>query len=222
MDETKMPATELANSDDRASSLAELRRRLRNERPPLLLALAEDARAFSARRGERFQFDSRLGKWLNVLRLAWAADDYLGLAMYRVRTALQGAGIPVLPRLLHILSGVLYGIRIGDAVLLREGIYIPHGQVVIDGLVIVGRRCVLAPWTTLGVIQGRVLGPRLGDNVFVGTGAKVLGDVEVGAGAKIGANAVVVSDVPAGATVVGIPAQAIQTQPDADETAGER
>jgi serine O-acetyltransferase len=53
--------------------------------------------------------------------------------------------------------------------------------------------------------------PEIGDGVFIGAGARVLGDVRVGDGAKIGANAVVIHDVPAGATAVGIPARVLDT-----------
>ena len=59
--------------------------------------------------------------------------------------------------------------------------------------------------------------PRLGDDVFVGAGAKILGAVSVGTGARVGANAVVVKDVPAFATVVGIPARVVRTR-DGSET----
>jgi serine O-acetyltransferase len=52
--------------------------------------------------------------------------------------------------------------------------------------------------------------PIIGDNVFIGAGAKVLGAVTVGDGARIGANAVVVCDVPAGATAVGVPARIVE------------
>ena len=60
-------------------------------------------------------------------------------------------------------------------------------------------------------------GPVIGDRVFIGTGAKVLGAITVGDDARIGANAVVIEDVPAGATVVGAPARVVQTDPPAWE-----
>ncbi len=81
----------------------------------------------------------------------------------------------------------------------------------IDGLVKIGRRAVLCPWITIGLQQGNVNGPTLAEGVFVGTGAKILGDVKIGAHAKIGANCVVVHDVPAGATAVGVPARVIES-----------
>ena len=68
----------------------------------------------------------------------------------------------------------------------------------------------LCPWITLGLVHGGIVGPTLAERVFVGTGAKILGDVKIGAFAKIGANAVVVADVPAGATAIGVPARVIE------------
>src|SRR3954451_20657504 len=98
-------------------------------------------------------------------------------------------------------------VSIGDPVVMEPGVYIVHGQVVIDGIVEIKRGTVISPFVTIGLRPGTWQGPKIGRNVIIGTGAKVLGDVTVGDAARIGANAVVVSDVPAGATVVGIPAQ---------------
>lgn len=82
----------------------------------------------------------------------------------------------------------------------------PNGVVVHPGAV-VGPDCLLMQQTTLGVTDGAP--PRLGRGVYVGAGAKILGAVTIGDGAKIGANAVVLIDVPAGATAVGVPARIV-------------
>ena len=66
---------------------------------------------------------------------------------------------------------------------------------------------VIAPWLTLGLRGGDVVGPTIEHSVSIGTGAKVLGRVRVGAGAQIGANAIVLEDVAPGSTVVGVPAR---------------
>lgn len=76
----------------------------------------------------------------------------------------------------------------------------------------IGPNCLLFQQVTLGSLPGGV--PRLGGNVVVGAGAKLLGGITIGDHARIGANAVVLQDVPAGATCVGIPARIIST-PDA-------
>jgi serine O-acetyltransferase len=98
---------------------------------------------------------------------------------------------------------------IGDPVVVRPGVYLPHGQVVIDGLVEIERGTTIAPFVTIGLIAGNLQGPTIGARVNIGTGSKIVGPVTIGANAAIGANAVVVRDVPAGATVAGVPARRI-------------
>jgi serine O-acetyltransferase len=88
-------------------------------------------------------------------------------------------------------------------------VYIAHGQVVIDGLCEVGTGVIIFPFVTIGLRAGDIRGPRVEEDVSIGTGAKLIGPITVGAGARIGANAVVVDDVPAGATVVGVPARIV-------------
>jgi serine O-acetyltransferase len=68
---------------------------------------------------------------------------------------------------------------------------------------------VIFPWVTIGLRAGDFGGPTIGRGVQIGTGAKVIGPVTIGPNAQIGANAVVVDDVPANATVVGLPAKPI-------------
>lgn len=210
----------VASSERPANRLRLLRFELKKRRPRLLTALAEDALAFSVHRGEQPRFDSKVRKWLTVIRLAFVADDYLGVMLYRVRTSLYDAGVPVLPRMLHLVCTTLFGIRIGEYVAIAGGLYVPHGQVVIDGMVLVGPRCFLAPWTTIGVQSGDFHGPVLEGNVFVGSGAKIIGGVTIGERARIGANAVVTEDVPAGATAVGVPAKVIAPAPEAPSVGG--
>ncbi|MCH8851173.1 MAG: hypothetical protein IID41_00810, partial [Planctomycetes bacterium] len=88
------------------------------QRPTLLEAVDADAAVFRVHRGESKQFENRLEKWRDVLRLLWTADDYLGLALYRVRASLHAMGVPILPRLLHFACTFFFGIRIGDLVVL--------------------------------------------------------------------------------------------------------
>jgi serine O-acetyltransferase len=79
--------------------------------------------------------------------------------------------------------------------------------VVIDGFTEIGRGALIAPFVTIGLREGQFEGPSVGSGVSIGTGAKIIGPVRVGNGARIGANAVVVTDIPAGATATGIPAK---------------
>jgi hypothetical protein len=101
-----------------------------------------------------------------------------------------------------------------------------HGNVVIDGRTVIGRNCQINPWVTIGLSNSRrigfsVQGPTIGDNVHIGTGAKILGPITIGNHARIGANAVVVHDVPANTTVVGMPAKALPSRRRALELPGE-
>ena len=126
--------------------------------------------------------------------------------LYRLNRWLRDRRVPLLPALCDRLAIVGWNVNIGAHTVIGAGLYLPHGNVVIDGIVRIGRCCVIAPWVTIGV-NGSVAGPTIGDDVFIGTGAKLLGGIHIGDGARIGANAVVLSDVPAGATAVGVPAK---------------
>ncbi len=160
-------------------------------------------------RGERHEFRSPADAALQIARLAWVSDAFLAQAAYRVKARLQALGVPVLPRLAHRLAMMLAQVSIGDPVIVAPGVYIVHGQVVLDGLVEIGPGVSIAPFVTVGLRAGQVQGAQVARDVSIGTGAKLIGSVRIGAGAQIGANAVVVSDVAPGTTVVGAPARPV-------------
>lgn len=182
---------------------------LRARHPPLRGALAADARVTAMHRGERHEFRSRLDLVLQMLRLAWVSDAFLAQALYRVKARLQALGVPGVPRLAHRLAMALAQVSIGDPVVIEPGVYIVHGQVVIDGIVEIGAGTVVSPFVTIGLRAGELQGPTVGRGVSIGTGAKLIGPIRIGEGARIGAGAVVVDDVPPGATAVGVPARVI-------------
>lgn len=196
----------MSDPDGVAAARAALWRDIRARHPRLRDALPADARITARYRGERHEFRSRLDVVLQIVRLAWVSDAFLAQALYRVKARLQARGVPILPRVAHKLAMATAQVSIGDPVIVAPGIYIIHGQVVLDGLIEVGAGTVIAPWVTVGLRGGVVQGATIEPGVSIGTGAKVIGPVRIGAGAQIGANAVVVEDVPAGATVVGVPA----------------
>jgi serine O-acetyltransferase len=158
-------------------------------------------------RGERHEFGSELDAALQALRLAWVSDAFLAQALYRAKARLQALAVPLVPRLLHKLAMASAQVSIGDPVVVAPGVYIVHGQVVLDGLVRIETGVVISPFVTIGLRAGDVTGPTIERAASIGTGAKLIGPVRVGEGATVGANAVVVADVPAGATVVGVPAR---------------
>ena len=153
------------------------------------------------------------------MRLFWDSDDYAGVALYRLRAALHAHHVPILPRLLHGICSHFFGIRIGANVTIGEGLYLPHGNIVIDGVCVIGEKALIAPWSTLGTRQdSEFFGPTIGDGVQIGTGARVLGDITVGDGARVGANAVVLQDVPPRVLVAGVPARVVKALDGGDPT----
>lgn len=177
--------------------------------PGFRRAVVEDARVTCLQRGERSEFRSMLDTLFQIIRLMWVSDAFTVHVSYRLRAALLRRGVPVLPRILHRFAMRSAQVSIGPGVLMHPGVYLVHGQLVLDGLVEVGGGTVLSPWVTVGLRAGNVQGPKIGHNVNVGTGAKIIGPVTVGPESSIGANAVVISDVAPGATVVGMPAKEV-------------
>jgi serine O-acetyltransferase len=185
-------------------------RALQARHPHLREAVIADARLTAAYRGERAEFRSRLDVAVQIVRLAWVSDAFAAQALYRLKARLQALGVPLVPRLAHRLAMALAQVSIGDPVVVEPGIYILHGQVVIDGQTEIQGGVTIAPWVTIGLRAGDYRGAVIERNVSIGTGAKVIGPVRVGEGARIGANAVVVTDVPPGVTVVGAPARVVE------------
>jgi serine O-acetyltransferase len=182
-------------------------RALQQGHPPFLRAVWADARITAQLRFERSEFTSRLDGVVQILRLMWVSDAFAAQVMYRGKARLQQLRVPVLPRVLHRLAMMHSQVCIGDPVIVEPGIYIAHGQVVIDGLTRVSTGTVLFPWVTLGLKSGVLQGPTVLAHSSIGTGAKLIGPITVGPHASVGANSVVVDDVPEGVTVVGVPAR---------------
>ena len=123
-------------------------------------------------------------------------------------------GLRWLGRFISQLGRWLTGIEIHPGATVGRCVFIDHGMgVVIGETAEVGNGCTIYQGVTLGgtsLYRGAKRHPTLGEGVVVGAGAKVLGGFKVGDGARIGSNAVVVKEVPAGATVVGIPGRIVE------------
>jgi serine O-acetyltransferase len=132
---------------------------------------------------------------------------------HRVAHALHSRGVPVLPRAIAYAARVLTGVEIHPGAQVGERLFIDHGAgVVIGETASVGDGVTLYQGVTLGG-TGFETGkrhPTVQDNVTIGSGAKLLGPIEIGHGAKIGANSVVVRDVPPNSTVVGVPGHPVR------------
>ncbi len=147
--------------------------------------------------------------WLDVVL---SYPGFHALTFYRLNHRLHRAGVPILPRWLSHVARFLTGIEIHPGATIGQSVFIDHGMgVVIGETAEVGDGCTIYQGVTLG---GTSLAhvkrhPTLGANVIVGANASVLGAITVGDGARIGSGSVVVRDVPANATVVGIPAHVV-------------
>ncbi|HYL52901.1 MAG TPA: hypothetical protein VEZ15_13085 [Acidimicrobiia bacterium] len=181
----------------------------RAKQPHFFAAVVADAKITAAAHGERSRFRGRTDAVVQILRLMWTSDAFLAQAFYRAQARLDALGVPLLPRVAHRMAMMTAQVCIGRAVLVHPGVYLGHGQVVIDGFVEIHSGVVILPWVTVGLRAGDYRGPTIGRDVRIGTGAKVLGSITVHRGARIGANAVVLDDVPARATVVGVPARLV-------------
>jgi serine O-acetyltransferase len=154
---------------------------------------------------------------------SWAGVQ--ALLAHRVSHALYEAGVPLAPRTISFASRAVTGIEIHPAAEIGSDFFIDHGSgVVIGETAEIGDRVTLYQGVTLGG-TGFARGkrhPTVGDDVTIGSGAKLLGPVTVGRGAKVGANTVVIEDVPTNSTVVGNPGHPVRVEgkrpegPDAD------
>ena len=135
------------------------------------------------------------------------------LILHRIAHWLWLKGVPVIPRLISHISRFLTGIEIHPGANIGFGFFIDHGMgVVIGETAIIGNNVTLFQGVTLGG-TGKEKGkrhPSLGNNIVVGVGAKVLGDIVIGDNVKIGANSVVLESVPPGSTVVGVPGRIVK------------
>ena len=149
----------------------------------------------------------------NVWEVLTCYPGFHALQMHRVSHALWGVGLRWLARFMSHIARFLTGIEIHPGATIGRRVFIDHGMgVVIGETAEVGDDCTLYHGVTLGGVswnQGK-RHPTLGKGVVVGAGAKILGPFVVGDGAKVGSNSVVVKPVPAGATVVGIPARVVE------------
>jgi serine O-acetyltransferase len=130
------------------------------------------------------------------------------LVSYRVAHLLYRMKLFFLARLLSQMARFVTGIEIHPGAKIGKSFFIDHGMgVVVGETAIIGDNVLIYQGVTLGgtgIAQGK-RHPTIGNNVVIGTGAKILGNITVGDNSYIGANAVVIKDVPANSTVVGVP-----------------
>jgi serine O-acetyltransferase len=148
----------------------------------------------------------------SALEVLLAYPGVHALWLHRAAHRLWSHGHTLTPRILSHLSRFLTGIEIHPGATLGRKVFIDHGMgVVIGETAEVGDGCVIYKGVVLGgVSHERVRRhPRLGRDVIVGSNACILGAIEIGDGARVGSGSVVIRDVPAGATVVGVPGRVV-------------
>ncbi|MDD2332329.1 MAG: serine O-acetyltransferase [Candidatus Cloacimonetes bacterium] len=138
---------------------------------------------------------------------------FLPVFMFRVSNCLFRHQLGFLAKLVALKNQIIFGCDIARAASIKGGLYLPHPNgIVIGEHVKIGCNCIIHQGVTLGA-RGEdhtLANPIIGDEVEIGSGAKILGKLKIGNQARIGANAVVLSDVPDGGVAVGIPARVIK------------
>lgn len=181
----------------------------------MLAALRQDIERLRAIKSKPFP-------WFVIESLLFE-NGFQAVVLYRIAHWFKVRGIPFLGPLFGRLSQLLTGVEIAPGATIGPGLMISHGQgIVVGQWATIGARCTLLQQATLGATGMAKLDamPRVGDDVFIAAGARLLGGIVVGDGALIGANAVVTRDVPAGGRAVLVKdAVAIQPPREAGETA---
>jgi len=155
------------------------------------------------------------------LEVVLAYPGFHARQFHRLAHALYRHRVPVLPRLISHVSRFFTGIEIHPGARIGEGFFIDHGMgVVIGETAEVGDNCHLYQGVTLGGTSTRKekRHPTLGNGVTVGANASVIGAVMIGDNARIGAGSVVVTNVPANATVVGVPGHVVAFHDPGNDT----
>ena len=149
----------------------------------------------------------------NLLEVILCYPGLHALILHRIAHKLNYWKIPLIPRIISNISRFFTGIEIHPAARIGRRFFIDHGMgVVIGETTIIGDDVLIYQGETLGG-TGNEHGkrhPTLGNNIVVGSGAKVLGNIEIGSNSRIGAGSVVVDSVPENSTVVGIPGRIVR------------
>lgn len=145
----------------------------------------------------------------------WGAQGFWALVVYRfgrwrysVKPGLLRKPLSLMYKFLFKCIQIVTGIELPCEVPLGKGFVIEHsGGIVVSGFARFGNNCRIRNGVTIGLARvSEPCAPQFGDNVDVGAGAKVLGNIRIGDNVMIGANAVVICDVPSNSIAVGVPA----------------
>jgi len=150
--------------------------------------------------------------WMEFIKILFS-DGTSCMVFYRMAKFFQRIKLGIVSWIILEINKLVNGCVIGRGVELGKGFVVMHGiGVVINSGVRGGENIVLESGVVIGAAKSGmpIEVPQLGSNIFIGSGAKILGGIRIGNNVKIGANAVVVKDVPDNVTVVGIPARILK------------
>ncbi len=149
----------------------------------------------------------------NILEVILCYPGLHAILLYRVSHCLNRWHVPLIPRLISYIARIITGIEIHPCAKIGNRLFIDHGEgIVIGETAVIGDDVLMYQQVTLGG-TGKDKGkrhPTIGNNVILGAGAKVLGNITIGNHVRIGAGSVVIEDVPEHSTVVGIPGRIVQ------------
>jgi serine O-acetyltransferase len=141
--------------------------------------------------------------------LFWRHLPLRAMFWYRLGSYLQKLGIPLIPGFTQRLLYRFFGLEIVVGANYGGGLYIPHPIGTVVAAHEIGENCSIISNVTIGMRNNGKF-PTIGNNVFIGAGARILGDIHIGDNAVIGANAVVINDIPNYAVAVGVPARVVR------------
>ena len=134
------------------------------------------------------------------------------IKIHRIGHYCHRKGLPVLPRLFRFLVFLLYNSDVSSSVKIGKGTLFGHSGigVVIHQKAVIGAGCIIGQGITIGGRSRHPEVPVIGDQVYIGAGARVLGPIRIGSNVVIAPNAVVIEDVPDNCIVGGIPARVLK------------
>ena len=142
-------------------------------------------------------------KWADL-----GSPRFMPVLLIRIAGSLFYMHLKPLAKIISFMNFVVFGLECAMRCRIGPGLFLPHTQGTVIGAAEVGRNVTIFQSVTIGArefepIYDDRMRPKIGDNVLIGSGAKLLGPIIIGDGARIGANTVVMQDVPIGALVVG-------------------
>lgn len=177
--------------------------------PIATLLRADLLRQHAILKGESVDSPSGLRLWMGIV-----SPRFVPVLLCRLAHASYCHRLSFFAKMISLINFFAFGIEIAVRCPIGPGLFLPHTQGTVIGALRVGSNATIFQGVTLGALeidftysdQSR---PTIGENVIIGSGAKVLGGITLGDGVRIGANSVVLSNIPGGALAVGAPARIV-------------